>query len=723
MKPLVVLGLCVTIAACSREGRIAGTSARPPVTRVVPVSDTLHGVQIVDRYRWLEGDNSDPHDPGKMTPDVTAWTDAENGYTRSVLDNLPGRKALEDRLTALMDVGSVTAPIVRGNRYFFWNREVAQPLPVLYWREGALGADRVVIDPFVLDPSGRTTLGWFSPSEDGRLLAYGSYRAGDPGSTLHLVDVDAATPLPLEIRNSPQGVQWLPDGSGFIYQNLRLAEDPNSRQVRFHRMGVAPDRDVVLFRQFTAAESPRLGSTAGPFATLSRDGRWLVTGYWVDAKSNDLWVADFSAFRKTGKLPAVSASVGVEGTASGTVIGGTLFLHTTKGAPRGRVVAVSAVEPGQPRWRDIVPERSNAAIESVAFGRATIAVTYLKNASTVIEIFDAAGTPLGTINQPGIGTATITADEDRTEAYLTYASFNYPPTVFRVDLTKPGAAPARWRAPYVPGDPSLAEVEQVWYPSKDGTKISMFLVHRKGLARNGDTPTLLAGYGAFKIRMVPTFSATLLQWFDAGGLFAVPNVRGGGEYGDAWHEAGRLGRKQTAFDDFTAAAEWLIANKYTNAQKLAIHGGSNGGLLTAAAVTQRPDLFRAALVLDPLVDMLRYHKFGRQPYWVTEYGSSEDASQFKWLEAYSPYQHVRPGTHYPAVLFTAAEGAAAEVHALHARKMAAELQAATASDPAVQPVLLWVERDTGRDPAALLALQIRSVVDQRLFIMWQLGML
>jgi len=273
----------------------------------------------------------------------------------------------------------------------------------------------------------------------------------------------------------------------------------------------------------------------------------------------------------------------------------------------------------------------------------------------------------------------------------------------------------------VPGDPSIAEVEQVWYPSKDGTKISMFLVHRKGLAPSGDTPTLLAGYGAFKVRMVPTFSATLLQWFDAGGLFALPNVRGGGEYGDAWHEAGRHGGKQTAFDDFTAAAEWLIANKYTNAERLAIHGGSSGGLLTAAAITQRPDLFRAALVLDPLLDMLRYHKFVRQPYWITEYGSSEDASQFKWLEAYSPYHHVRPGTRYPAVLFTAAD--VAEVHALHARKMAAELQAATASDPARQPVLLWVERDAARDPAALLALQIRSVVDQRLFIMWQLGML
>jgi prolyl oligopeptidase len=718
MKPFVVIGICLAVAACSRESRIAKTSARAPATRVAPVTDTLHGVQIADRYRWLEGDNSDPNDPGRMTPEVSAWTDAQNRYTRSVLDNLPGRKALEDRLAPLMDTGSVTAPIVRGNRYFFWNREVAQPLPILYWRHGALGADKVLIDAIALDPSGRTTVGWFWPSEDGKLLAYGVYRAGDPGSTLHLLDVDAAKRLPLEIRNSPHGVQWLPDGSGFVYQNLRSADDPNSRQVMFHRTGAAPEHDVVLFRQFMAAENARLGSTAGPFATLSRDGRWLVTGYWVDGKSNDLWVADFAAFRKTGKLPAKIASVGVAGTASGTVIDGTLFLHTTKGAPRGRVVAVSAAAPGQPHWRDIVPERSDAAIERVSFGRAAIAVTYAKNASTVIEVFDAAGKPLGTLKQPGIGAASLSADEDRTEAYLTYASFNFPPTVFRVDLTRPGDAPARWKAPYVAADPALVEVEQVWYPAKDGTRVSMFLVHRKGLARTGSTPALLAGYGAFKVRLVPAFSPTLLQWFDAGGLFAVPNLRGGGEYGDDWHDAGRLERKQTAFDDFIAAAEWLIANKYTSAQKLAIHGGSHGGLLTGAAITQRPDLFRAALVLDPLLDMLRYHKFARQPYWISEYGSADDGGQFTWLDAYSPYRHVRPGTRYPAVLLTAADGPA-EVHAMHARKMAAELQAATASDASEQPILLWVDRDA----PALPALQLRAIVDQRIFIMWQLGML
>lgn len=720
MKPLVVLSLCLAAAACSREGRVSKTSALPPATRVAPVTETLHGVEIVDRYRWLEGDNTDPNNPGTMTPDVGAWTDLQNRYTRSVLDNLPGRKTLEERLTPLMDVGSVTAPIIRGNRYFYWNREVTQAQPVLYWREGSLGADRVALDPAALDASGRTTVGWFSPSEDGKLLAYGSYRAADPGSTLHLVDVERAKPLALEIRNSPQGPQWLPDGSGFVYQNLKDASDPYSRQVMFHRVGTQPAGDAVLFRQFTSAENPTLASTGGPFATLSRDGRWLVIGYHVNAGSNDLWLADFGAFRRTGRLAPKLVTLGVEGMASGSVAGGTLFLHTTKGAPKGRVVAVSVSDPRQARWRDVVPERPDAVIEAVSLGRDTIAVTYLKDASNVIQVFDVSGRPLGTINQPGIGAASITTGEDRTEAYLTFTSFHCPATIFRVDLAKPAAPPARWKAPYVPVDPSIAEVEQVWYASKDGTKISMFLVHRKGLARTGNAPTLLTGYGAFKVRMMPAFSATLLQWFDAGGLFAVPNLRGGGEYGDAWHQAGRLDKKQNAVDDLTAAAEWLIANKYTNPRKLAIHGGSNGGLLAGAALTERPELFRAALVIDPILDMLRYQKFVRQPYWVHEYGSPDHPDQFKWLAAYSPYHHVTRGTAYPAVLLTAAEDAAG-VHALHARKMAAELQAATASDPAEQPILLSIDRDA--DPTALLNLQLRGIVDQRIFIMWQLGML
>ena len=685
------------------------------------MTETRHGVTWVDNYRWLEGDNSDPRDMGKMTPEVAAWTDAQNAYTRSVLDHLPGRRALEDRLRPLMEVGSVSAPAMRGHRYFFSRREGSQNQPTYYWREGYRGESRVLVDPARIDASGLTTIEWLSPSRDGKVVAYGTYRAGDENTMLHLMEVESGHTLPLEIPDKVQAPDWLPDGSGFVYQNLQHAKDPYSGQILFHRTGTERTKDTLVFRQFTKAEDEKLATTWGPFSGLSHDGHWLLLGYWIDTKSNDVWLANFDEFLKTGKLTRRVVSTGVPGQAFGTVIDETLFLQTTKGAPKGRIVVADAAHPDEAHWREIVPERADAVIEGVSFGKGVIAVTYLKNASNVVEVFDLAGRSLGTIAQPGIGAVGVAAEEDRTEAYLTFTSFNYPTTIFRIDLAKPAAPAELWERPDAPVDPSIVSVEQVWYPSKDGTKISMFLVHKKGLARNGETPALLYGYGGFNINETPLFSATLFQWFEAGGLFALPNLRGGGEYGDAWHEAGMLDKKQNVFDDFIAAAEWLIANRYTNASHLAIRGGSNGGLLTGAAITQRPDLFRVAIVEVPLLDMLRYQDFLMARYWVPEYGSAENAEQFAFLRAYSPYQHVTPGSHYPAVLLTAGEHDA-RVHALHARKMAALLQASTASDSSERPVLLWVDRDAGHGQGKPLNLKIRDVADWRIFVMSQLGM-
>jgi len=695
---------------------------RPPATKSQPVTETLHGVPVTDPYRWLEGDTSDPSAQGKVTPDVAAWTDAQNAYTRAVLDHLPGRTALEDRLRPLMEVGTVTAPHVRGSRYFFSKREGDQNQPVILWREGASGPDRVLIDPAALDPTGLTTVEWIAPSHDGRTLAYGTYRAGDENTTLHLLDVDSGARLPLEIPNKTQAPFWLPDGSGFVYQNLRDPNDPYSHQVLFHRLADPPAHDAVLFRQFTNDENAKLATTWGPTATLSYDGRWLLLGYWIDTTSNDLWLVDFDRYLETGAIEKTPVSVGVAGLAFGTVIDGTLYLQTTKGAPNGRIVAAAASAPDDPRWRDVVPERTDAVIQSVSFARGLLAVTWLTQASNVVEVVDLTGRSLGLVSQPGIGAATLSAEEDRTDAFLSFASFNYPNTIFRVDLTAPAAAPEVWAQPAVPVDPSLAVVEQVWYPSKDGTKISMFLVQKKGAEKTGRTPALLTGYGGFNISETPVFSPTLFQWFEAGGLFALPNLRGGGEYGDGWHEAGMLARKQNVFDDFLCAAEWLIANGYTDAEHLAISGGSNGGLLTGAAITQRPDLFRAAIVAVPLLDMLRYQYFLMARYWVPEYGSAEDAEQFTYLLSYSPYHRVVPGTPYPAVFLTAGENDT-RVHASHARKMAARLQASTASDPADRPILLWVDREAGHGQGKPLNLRLRDVVDQRIFLMWQLGMI
>jgi len=718
MKLVFAVSFILVLAtACSRGPY--RPSASPPPTRTEPVTDLVHGVEVVDPYRWLEGDNSDPDRAGQVTPEVATWTDEQNAYTRAVVDGYPYRAEIETRLRPLMEVGAVTAPVMRGTRYFYTKREGSENQPVVYWREGHDGQDRVLVDPAALDPSGLTTVEWFSPSPDGRQLAYGTYHAGDENTTLHLIDVDSGERSPLEIPNKTQAAQWLPDGSGFVYQNLRDPLNPYTGRVMFHRMGTAPADDVELFRQFTPDEDARLATTWGPFGTLSRDGRWLLLGYWIDTSSNDLWLVDFDEVRRTGRVTRRPVSVGQPGLAFGTVVDGSVFLQTTKGAPRGRVVAADVASPTV--WRDVVSERDDAVVESVSFAAGHLALTYLRNAANETVVVDLAGRVVGTLRQPGIGATAVSTEEDRTEAFLTFTSFNHPTAIFRVDLTEPEAEPALWAMPDVPVDPSIAEVEQVWYESKDGTRVSMFLVHRRGLEKNGSLPTLLSGYGGFNVNMTPAFSATLFQWFEAGGLYALPNLRGGGEYGDEWHEAGMLDRKQNVFDDFVAAAEWLIANGYTNPAKLAVSGGSNGGLLTGAAITQRPDLFRAAIVAVPLLDMLRYQDFLMARYWVPEYGSAEDAAQFEFLRAYSPYHHVREGTRYPAVFLTAGENDT-RVHAMHARKMAARLQAATGSDQAEQPVLLWVDREAGHGQGKPLNLRLRDVVDQRVFLMWQLGM-
>jgi len=679
-----------------------------PSTRRVPVVDELHGHTITDDYRWLEDADAD----------VAAWTDAQNAHTRTVLDASPRRAAVEARLRPLMEIGAVTAPVMRGSRYFFTRREGHQNQPLVYWREGPAGQDRLLIDPAAIDASGLTAVEWISPSDDGRLLAYGTYRAGDENTTLKLLDVDTGHPLPLEIPNKTQAPDWLPDSSGFVYHNLADPNDPYSGRIMFHSRGTDPVSDVLLFRQFTAAEDEKLATTWGPFSTLSRDGRWLLLGYWVDTRSTDMWLVDFARFLRTGQVERVPLTTGEPGLVVGTVIDDIVWLQTTKGAPNGRVVAVPAASASREAWRDVVPERQDDVIETAAFPADAITVTYLRHASNVVEVFDRHGRSRGEIRQPGIGTAALTAQPDRTEAFLTFTSFNYPTTIFRVDAASPSAEPELWAQPAVPVDPKSVVVKQVWYPSKDGTRISMFLVHAAG-GMQTPAPTLLTGYGGFNICETPVFSPTLFPWFEEGGVFALPNLRGGGEYGDSWHEAGILERKQNVFDDFIAAAEWLIAGGYTTPARLAAAGGSNGGLLVGAAITQRPDLFRATVIAVPLLDMLRYQYFLMARYWVPEYGSAENAAQFPYLLAYSPYHQVRNGVQYPAVFLTAGEHDT-RVHAMHARKMAARLQEATAADPAARPVLLWVDREAGHGQGKPLSLRLRDAVDQRVFLLDQL---
>lgn len=707
----------------------AKAPASPPTTPVRTVTDTVHGQQITDDYRWLEGETSDPAQMGKVTDEVSAWTDQQNAYTRSVLDNLPGRKALEDQMRPLMEIGSVSAPIMRGPWYFYTKREGKENQPKVYVRmtgpDGKPTPPRVLIDPAQIDPSGLTALGGIFPSQNGAAVGIGLYRAGDENTTIYVIETATGRWLNEEVPGKASIIEWLPDHSGFFYRCLGDVKNPYSGQIRLHRLGTHPKGDPLLFRQYTPQENAKLATTWGPGADVSRDGKWMVLTYWTGTSSNDIWVIDLDKWRADGKFEMREVKVGAPATFGGFVIDSTLYMLTDYKATNRRLVAIdlnSAKLDDESTWKTIIPENPGAVLTNVGEAGPMLAADYEEKASSRIRLFARDGAPKGELRLPGIGSANISVAHDRTEAYLSFTSFNSPPTIYKVDVAKPDAEPTVWERPDVPVDPSTVEVKQVTYKSKDGTPVTMFVVHKKGLKLDGTNPTILTGYGGFNISETPFFSATLFPFLDRGGVLANPNLRGGGEYGKAWHEGGMLDKKQNVFDDFYAAAQWLIDNKYTNPSKLAIVGGSNGGLLTGTAVTQRPDLFAAAIVAVPLLDMLRYQNFLMARYWVPEYGDPADEKAFAWLKAYSPYHNINKGTKYPAVFLTAGENDT-RVHAMHARKMAAALQAATAQTPGAKPVLLWVDRDAGHGAGKPLNLRLRDAVDSRIFVMWQLGML
>jgi prolyl oligopeptidase len=706
--------------------------AAPPETKSVPVTDTIHGNTVVDEYRWLEGDNSNPENMGLVNDEVASWTDDQNGYTRSMLDNLPGRAALESRLRELMEVPSIGSPSVYGTRYFYSRREGSQPQAVRYVREGLNGDERVLLDPLTVDSTGLTTISWTQPNEDGSLMAFGMYKSGDENSTLYVMDVDTGEWFADEIPGKVNFSGWLPDSSGFFYQRLENIDDAYSSVMKLHKLGTHHRQDQQLFRQKdieffygnqnkSDAELEALKTTWGPFGMPSKDCRWMTVGYWTGTAGLDLWVADLSEWFRTGELNLVPMAIGKMGRIGGAHYDGDrMFLQHSFDAPNGTISMIDLSNPSFANWKTIVPHDDNLVIQGVSYSRGIISVQYLDSAKTRIAMFDYNGKSKGDLELPGIGSGGLSTSDDRTEAFLSFSSYNMPRSIFRVDLAT--GERELWARPDVPVDPSTIEVKQVWYDSKDGTPVSMFIVYKKGIELDGNNPTILYGYGGFNVSMTPYFSSTMFPWYENGGVYAVANLRGGGEYGNAWHEAGMLDQKQNVFDDFIAAGEWLVENGYTNPSKLGIAGGSNGGLLTGATVVQRPDLFSAAISAVPLLDMVRYQNFLMARYWVPEYGTAENQEQYEFIKKYSPYHNVKRGTKYPAVLFTAGENDT-RVHPLHARKMAALMQNATGSDQESEPILLWVDRDAGHGGGKPLDLRIRDVADQRIFMMWQLGML
>jgi prolyl oligopeptidase len=690
-----------------------------PETPVVPVVDTLHGEAIADPYRWLEDGRDEA---------VRAWTARQNALTRAWLDGTPQRRAIGARLETLLAIGTLGCPQPHRGRYLYERREGRQNQPVLYARDGLRGTDRVALDPNALDAAGTTALDWYHATEDGRRLAYGLSADGSEESVLHLLDLDTGAELPDRIPATRAcSLAWLPDTSGFYYTRYPLpgtvpaGEEQYHRSIYFHRLGDEPVADALVFAPSEKEHWPGVG--------LSRDGRWLVVVVARTFDQTDLYVRDLAA----GELaPLVPVAKDLPASFDGAVVRGRLYLRTNLEAPTYGLYEVDPRDPARERWRTLAAPHAGAVLQGFTVTRDALVLSYLERAASRLVVAGLDGAGARELPLPTLGTVYgWGAEEEGDELLYGFSSYTVPPSVYRVDLAR-GAdvsadadgdadadalRPELWDRVAADVDPARFAVRQVTYPSKDGTDVTMFLVHPRDVPRDGDAPVYLTGYGGFNVSMTPGFSRSLLLWLERGGVVAIPNLRGGGEYGEAWHQQGMLARKQNTFDDFVAAAEWLVRERWTRPERLAAAGGSNGGLLMGAVLTQRPDLFRAVLVQVPLLDMLRYHRFLIARLWIPEYGDPDDAEQFAWLRTYSPYHHVRDGVAYPAVLLATAESDT-RVDPMHARKMAARLQAATGSD---RPILLRLEQRAGHGAGKPLAKVLDELTDSWSFVFRELG--
>ena len=719
---LILSSLSILAAAISAGDDSASSS--PPQAPIKPIADMFHGTRVVDNYRWLENGNS---------PETKKWVEQEMAYTRGMLDRLAGRDAIHKRLTELLSIGSVTPPVIAGRHYFYTRREGMQNQPVLYVREGLDGKDkdRVLLDANQLAADGTIALDWFQPSETGKYVAYGTSPSGSEMSTLHIIETKTGTVLPDTIeRTRASSIAWKQDNSGFYYTrypkkgDVPAGQEMYNRHVFYHSLGDDPDQeDQLIFGEGRDPED-------WPSVSLSNDGRWLLISVSEGWTKSELYLMDL----KKG-TPPTAITTGKNFLYGADVYNGKLYITTNEDAPRYRVFVADAGNYDRQAWKELIPQ-SDAVLQGAAVYGRKLFTQYEQNATSQLKIFDLDGKKLSDVDLPAIGSVFgLSGRWDRDEAFFGFQSFTMPPSIYRVELkpvgveTKP-SGPAGdvigptslWTKVDAPSiDPSAYEVNQEWFKSKDGTRVPMFVVHKKGIQKNGKNPTLLTAYGGFNVSLTPSFSRTAYLWMEHGGIYAVANLRGGAEFGEDWHRAGMLDKKQNVFDDMIAAAQHLIAEKYTDKNHFAIQGGSNGGLLMGAMITQRPDLFRAVICQVPLLDMLHYQDFQIAKLWIPEYGTSENPEQFKWLYAYSPYHHVKPGTEYPAILFMTAD-TDTRVDPMHAKKMAAEMQAEAKNGTSrTRPILLRIESKAGHGAGKPVTKQIEEFTDVYSFPFWQLG--
>jgi prolyl oligopeptidase len=674
-----------------------------PPSRKSDQADVLHGTSVADPYRWLEDLDS---------PETAAWVEAQNRTTFGFLESIPERARLKDRLTGLWNYERYGAPFRKGGRYFFFKNDGLQNQSVLYTLAGLDETPRVLIDPNHLSADGTVALSTLGVSEDGELLVYGTSASGSDWETWRVRKVATGEDLADSLdRIKFSAPAWAKDGSGFFYGRFdgdpaKLDEVNRFQKLYFHRLGDPQERDALIYDRPDQSEW-------GFSPEVSEDGNTLIISVWkgTDPKNLMFW----KDLRDPGsEVKPLVADFRAKFTHFGDM-GRTLWFLTDLDAPRGRVLSIDLDHPEEAMWKALIAEEKETLESAAAVGGRLVA-SYLRDAHAVVRMFTYAGAPLGEIDLPGLGTVGgFSGEREDMETFFTFTGFTIPAAVYRHDFSSESYA--LFRKPALDFDASAFETSQVFYASKDGTRVPMFLVHKRGLKLDGNAPVYLYGYGGFNISLTPSFSVGNLPWLEMGGVLAVANIRGGGEYGQAWHEAGIKECKQTVFDDFIAAAEWLLAQGYTRPARLAIGGGSNGGLLVGACMTQRPELFGAALPSVGVLDMLRFHKFTIGWAWESDYGSPDRAEDFKTLLAYSPLHNLKPGTAYPATLITTGDHDD-RVVPCHSFKFAAALQAAQGG-PA--PALIRIETKAGHGGGKPMAKVIEETADRWAFLARVLG--
>ena len=679
-----------------------------PPSPAIDQVDEYHGVKVADPYRWLEDPDSE---------ESRAWIEAQNQVTFAYLEQIGVRDRIKNRLTELWDYEKYSTPFRRGDRYFYFKNDGLQNQSVLYTLPNLEAEPRELLDPNRLSSDGTIALAGLALSEDAKLLAYGLSTSGSDWQEWKVRDVESGEDLTDHVGWVKfSGAAWTHDGKGFFYsrfdqphESTKLEDTNYFQKLYYHRIGTPQSEDVLIYDRHDQKEW-MFG------ASVTDDGHYLIIDVSQSTdRRNLVFYKDLTDpnSKIVELIPTFAASFGLidsEGT--------TFWFQTDYEAPKGRVVAIDiaqSTEDWRSRLQPVIPEAEETLEDVSLFGNCFLA-TYLKDAHTQVKLFDLTGAPAGEVALPGVGSAGgFGGKRTDTETFYSFTSFTTPTTIYRYDLTT--GESSLFRQPQVDFNPADYETKQVFYTSRDGTPVPMFITHKKGLTLDGSNPTYLYGYGGFAIPITPAFSPSNLVWMELGGVYAVANLRGGGEYGEKWHQAGTKLNKQNVFDDFIAAAEWLIAAGYTSPQKLAIGGGSNGGLLVGACMTQRPDLFAAALPAVGVLDMLRFHLFTIGWAWCSDYGSPDNPEEFQALYAYSPLHNLKPGTAYPATLIITADHDDRVVPA-HSFKFAAALQAAHQGDA---PVLIRIETKAGHGAGKPTAKVIEEASDRWGFLVKVLG--